>query len=260
MIKKDDIIRGMKIILKNEITLFNKKSHKDVTFSSGTIFTVNYLSKDRYNPMLTLSDGMYSYRCFNLEFEQLCEQFDFHSAPSEHHLQLHQKKLKQVGILKKVKKLALNDDLLQIKELIDKEYLKSLKCVKRLMMYAIQSKDIKILNYGFKNNWFKKINFNENVSVAPTFATPLYYAILKDFKKAQYCLIENGASVSNKTQAHNQYTIQELIEDIDDIEDFEKVDQKVIHHLIAFEDTVKEKNHLESLAHNHSNKTKKLKI
>lgn len=119
------------------------------------------------------------------------------------------------------------------------------------MMYAIKSKGLKILHYGFSNNWFKKINYNDNVAIGSTVATPLYYAILQSTKEVQHYLIEQGASVQNKYQKDRQNTIEEI---------FEYMENDECYELVEFENIIKEKRKLETIQNSVSQKYKVSKI
>lgn len=231
MIERKDIIKGTIVQLSQELILVNNKNYEEKTFPINTLLTISYLSQEKNNPNLTLSDGTHSYYSRQLSFKNLCETLTIQTPANEHHIKLHEKKLNQIQVLKQIKKVAVKDDLAEVLKLVDTEYFKSIKSVKTLMMYAIKSKGLKILTYGFQNKWFKKIDFNDNVvATGETVGTPLYYAITKSNKETQQYLIEQGASMQNKTQKNSQHTIEDILEHFDDeaydLIDFEKIVQE----------------------------------
>lgn len=251
MIARKDIIKGMTLVLNQDLILVDNKTYDEKTFTALTELKVTYLSQEKHDPRLTLSDGKSSYFSQKLQFDKLCASLDLHTPANEHQVKLHEKKLNQMDVLKKIKKIASQDNLEQILTLVNDEYFKSIKNVKTLMMYAIQSKGLKILNYGFEHNWFKKIEFNDNVAIGMTVATPLYYAILKSTKEVQQCLIEHGASLSNDFQGKSHRSIQSVIENYT-----EDLTDEQLNELNEFEAITKEKKHLTKINSNVKPSTK----
>lgn len=235
MIERKDAIKGAVVIVNEVIVLINDKKYEEVTFPANTELTITKIATDKNNPLIRFSDGKTVYFT---RFDDVHQSISLHTPANTANVEAHEAKLNQIEVLKKIKKIAVKDNLKEVLNMVDDEYFKTQKNVKTLMMYAIKSKKLAILKHGFENNWFKTIDFNDNVAIGEIVATPLYYAILQSTKEVQQYLIEQGASMSNKNQKDSSYTIEESLE---------YFNEESTKELINFEATFKEKNLLNSI-------------
>lgn len=211
MLKRDDIVEGMYLVTTQENFFNSKNSTK--SFPAGSIFKVKKLTKDRTNPDLYLFDDNNNVWVEN-NFKRILSIIDRLTDANNTDTILHDSKKNNEELLKEIKKLAGTDNLQPIIELLGEnpQFLDTSKNVKALMAYAIKSQKVEVLNYGFNNNWFVKINWNENIiTVNYSGLTPLFYAIKNSNKNVQEVLMLNGASLDNKMTANYDTSISKSL-------------------------------------------------
>lgn len=207
MLKREDIIEGMYIIT-TEDNVFSSKD-KNQNFPAGSIFKVKRLTKDITNPDLYLYDNDNNV-WIERNFKRILSIVNSHLDANDVDKSLDNKTKNDAKILKEIKKLAEIDDLNSVKKLLGEnpQFLNTSKNVKALMAYAIKSQKIEVLTHGFENNWFNKIDWNENIiTVDYSGFTPLGYAIKKSTENVQELLMLKGASLDNKMTAAYNNTI-----------------------------------------------------
>lgn len=237
MIERKDIVKGAIVELTQTLILINNNRYEEVSLPAKTQLKIKSIAKDKNNPLVRFSNGKDAYYS---RFDDVFMSLMLKTPATDNEVKIHENALNQVEVLKKIKKIAIKDDLNEVIKLVDDEYLKSIKNVKTLMMYAIKSQGLKILTHGFENNWFKKIDYDDNIATGETIASPLYYALLKSTIEVSKYLIEQGASMNNKNQKDSSYSIIQVLE----YYPLENEDEAI--KLIDFEKVMQEKKNLSS--------------
>jgi ankyrin repeat protein len=251
MIDRKDIVKGAIVQLTQELILINDARYEEVSFPANTQLKIKSIAKDKNNPLVRFLNGKES---FYSRFDHVASSLTLHTPATDNNVKSHEKALNQVDVLKKIKKIAVKDDLEEILKLVDDEYFQSIKNVKTLMMYAIKSRGLKILKYGFEHNWFKKIDYSENIAIGETVASPLYYALLKSSIEVSKYLIEQGASMNNPNQKDSNYTITQMLEYLP------LDDENIAQDLIDFEQVIQERKNLSSTLESKVSSKNKSKI
>lgn len=220
MIEEKNIIIGSRLRVNAPIEVTPFRQYKSECLKEGEIVTIKNATYSQTIPVLTVTrENQKNYVCSY--FYEALKAFDIFELVSEENQSAHDKKTINSENLKKIKKLAEKNKLEEVKNIIIQypDFLNDKKNVKALLMYSIRSQKTDILNYGFNQNWFEKIEWNDTMATGEIVAAPLYYAFLKGTLEIQQLLVKNGASVENTLNKDNIYTVKKEFEHYSEYQD-----------------------------------------